>query len=175
MANGSARSTPAPNPYGASTSTSTPSGQLERAASPTYRPASPGQADGDDEEAEAEAEADADGPQPDEGEGAEEEGDAGGYDEEEWPGYEGGEQEWEQPDTTANGAVPQAEPPADAGLAYPPPRGHWDSAPVSRETALGYALNAQYWAGYWMGVARYAPAEEAQEPPTKKQKRVLRR
>lgn len=96
----------------------------------------------------------------------------GGYDDQ-WPGYEGAEPEWEQPETAL--VVPQAEaaPAVDAGLAYPPPRGHWDASPVSRETALSYALNAQYWAGYWMGVARYAPADEEtpqSQPPAKKQK-----
>lgn len=93
--------------------------------------------------------------------------------EELWPGYEGAEQEWEEPEHAVQNTAP-----ADAGLAYPPPRGHWDSSPVDRETALGYALNAQYWAGYWMGVAKYAPADGSAEdqapaahnPPAKKRK-----
>lgn len=141
-------------------STSTP--QVERASSPTYRPASPEPADDHAIEADAEPQAE---------EGAGEEAEDEGYDEQPWPGYEGTDQEWEQPETAV--AAPQADAPsADAGLAYPPPRGHWDASPVSRETALGYALNAQYWAGYWMGVARYAPAEE--EPAAKKQKALRR-
>ncbi|EJT50158.1 hypothetical protein A1Q1_00625 [Trichosporon asahii var. asahii CBS 2479] len=164
-ANGSEAS-PAPNPYSTSASASTSTPQVERASSPTYHPASPEPVDkaieADDEEPVVAADDD------EEGE------DEGGYDEQEWPGYEGAEQEWEAPESAVT--APQTEAPsADAGLAYPPPRGHWDASPVSRETALGYALNAQYWAGYWMGVARYAPAEGAEGEPAAKKQKPLRR
>lgn len=153
------------NPYSAP---ATASPQAERASSPTYRPASP---DASEPEQQADEDMDAD-----DKEEEQEPEEAVEEVEDQWPGYEGAEQEWEEPEPSALEAAPTA----DAGLAYPPPRGHWDNSAVTRETALGYALNAQYWAGYWMGVARYAPADDsdsaARQPPAKKAKRsALRR
>jgi hypothetical protein len=96
-------------------------------ASPTYQPASPGQYDA------------VEWPPAEEGEGEEEEEEAG---EEEWQGYDG---EYE------HGAEADAE---EVGQVFPAPAGQWPGGgSVGRDEAIGYALHAQYWAGYWMGIA----------------------
>ncbi|KAK4687676.1 hypothetical protein P7C73_g2445, partial [Tremellales sp. Uapishka_1] len=47
---------------------------------------------------------------------------------------------------------------------YPTPSSSWAGAAASRDDALTYALNAQYWAGYWMGVAKTVSTINTQPP-----------
>ncbi|CAK9784643.1 hypothetical protein CC85DRAFT_325940 [Cutaneotrichosporon oleaginosum] len=96
-------------------------------ASPTYQPVSPGGQYDAVEWPPAAAEA----------EGEEEEDGDEDYDEDrdEWQGYDG------------HGAD-------EVGQVFPAPAGQWPSgSSVGRDEAIGYALHAQYWAGYWMGIA----------------------
>lgn len=83
------------------------------------------------------------GPEDDEGEGDEDEE---GYDQ--WQGYDGEGDEWGAPEYSEQ----------DDAYVFPPPQGAWGAAAGSRDEAIGYALHAQYWAGYWMGVARASGA-----------------
>ncbi|ODO05839.1 hypothetical protein I350_04900 [Cryptococcus amylolentus CBS 6273] len=119
-----------------STPISGPSNANARAESPSFQPPSPGGTeDADAKRAEEDAE-DAE----------------WGYVEEDWEeeegDWEGDGQEWEG--EAAQGA-PQA----------PPAYGVQSADGVSREEALGHAMTAQYWAGYWMGVAQAKGGESA--------------
>ncbi|BEJ16946.1 hypothetical protein CspHIS471_0603470 [Cutaneotrichosporon sp. HIS471] len=81
----------------------------------------------------------------------------GGYDVVEWPPTEENEEEIED-DDEGNGdewqgydGYGEAD---DAGHVFPAPARQWPGGnPVGRDEAIGYALHAQYWAGYWMGIA----------------------
>lgn len=83
-------------------------------------------------------------------EDAEEEEDGDENQDGEWQGYDGyGEAD-------------------EVGQVFPTPAGQWPGARgsgsgVDRDEAIGYALHAQYWAGYWMGIAHAsgAGADEA--------------
>lgn len=126
------------NPY-ASAPTASGSGKqqtvavVERAESPTYQPASPAREENQWDEVAWPPEEAGEG---DEVEGEEEEG---------WQGYDG-----------YGDAV------EEAGHVFPPPSGEWPgAASVGRDEAIGYALHAQYWAGYWMGVAHGAGGPRA--------------
>ncbi|WVQ92384.1 hypothetical protein IAS59_006193 [Cryptococcus gattii] len=67
------------------------------------------------------------------------------------------EGDWETEDYTyprqAGPVQPQSAPAAPAYGVYP-------AAGISRDEALGHAMTAQYWAGYWMGIAQTKEAEE---------------
>ncbi|WVQ77106.1 hypothetical protein IAR50_006789 [Cryptococcus sp. DSM 104548] len=106
-----------------------PSNSNARAESPSFQPPSPGGTE--DEEMAKRAEEDA--------EDAE-----WGYVEEDWEEEEG---DWEEGDGEGWENVAQA-PQAPPAYGVQPAEG------VSREEALGHAMTAQYWAGYWMGVAQ---------------------
>ncbi|KAL1408843.1 hypothetical protein Q8F55_005657 [Vanrija albida] len=127
------------NPYASGAGTS-------RQESPSYSPPSPNP-----------------GAQEEEGEDeGGDEGEEGGY--EQWQGYDG-EGDWPVHEFEGD---PDADP--DAGYVFPPPAGAWASGGATgRDEAIGYALHAQYWAGYWMGVAR---ASEAPGPGSRQRAEV---
>ncbi|WVQ82485.1 hypothetical protein IAT38_004614 [Cryptococcus sp. DSM 104549] len=111
--------------------------QAGRAASPSYMPVSPGEPFasgdelGDDEEV---------------GLGLE-----GGDEDEEWQEeLEGEAGDWQVEDYPAQAPAPYPQAGAAAGPAY----GVYPPAGITHEAALGHAMTAQYWAGYWMGVAQ---------------------
>ncbi|WVR06087.1 hypothetical protein IAU60_003115 [Kwoniella sp. DSM 27419] len=142
-----------PNPYAGPVKRSE-----KRAASPSYQPPSPG----------AGSFADAVG-----AEDAEEEED---YDEEaEW-----GEADWQVEDYYPDHEDdPAGEDEDEGGHNHPMDASYGGYGPglpgvgvqpaqhVSREEAIGYAMSAQYWAGYWMGVAQArAQAPQPTAPAT---------
>ncbi|TXT10634.1 hypothetical protein VHUM_02139 [Vanrija humicola] len=99
-----------------------------RQESPSYSPPSPAGPTGPYDEGDNEG-----------AEGADDDED--GYDVQ-WQGYDG-DGDWD-------GEYAEQ----DDAYIFPPPQGAWGAAATSRDEAIGYALHAQYWAGYWMGVAR---------------------
>ncbi|WOO82380.1 uncharacterized protein LOC62_04G005870 [Vanrija pseudolonga] len=104
-----------------------------RQESPSYSPPSPA------------------GPEDGEGEGEGEEDEDEGYGQ--WQGYDGEGDEWGAPEYADQ----------DDAYVFPPPQGAWGAAAGSRDEAIGYALHAQYWAGYWMGVARASGPGQGQQ------------
>ncbi|WVQ61947.1 uncharacterized protein L199_000080 [Kwoniella botswanensis] len=125
-----------PNPYLPSTSISTdPShSQSARKGSPTYNPGSPTsrpiQELNTDSDSESDSEEDF-------------------YDEE--------EVEDEEYDEDAEWNLPTQHQQQQYGSGYDqlfPSLGVYPPGGINREEALGYAMTAQYWAGYWMGVAQ---------------------
>ncbi|GMK54134.1 hypothetical protein CspeluHIS016_0107200 [Cutaneotrichosporon spelunceum] len=79
-------------------------------------------------------------------------GPGAGYDTVEWPPVEENEDEDEdEEEWQGRNGYGQAD---EAGHVFPAPAGQWPSGTaVGRDEAIGYALHAQYWAGFWMGIA----------------------
>ncbi|XAO27143.1 hypothetical protein I312_105985 [Cryptococcus bacillisporus CA1280] len=113
-------------------------------ASPVYQPPSP---DGQNAVEQAQVEAD---------EQAAEDAEWGDV-EENWDEEDEEEGDWETEDYTyPRQAGPVQPQPAPAAPAY----GVYPAADISRDEALGHAMTAQYWAGYWMGIAQTKEVEE---------------
>ncbi|OCF74047.1 hypothetical protein I204_05897 [Kwoniella mangroviensis CBS 8886] len=150
-----------PNPYlpstSTSTSTSTDPSQPTRRQSPSYNPGSPSsrpiQVIDSDSDTDSEEEY---------------------YDEDEEEEEYDEDAEWDLP--------PQQQQQQQYGSGYDqlfPSLGVYPPGGINREEALGYAMTAQYWAGYWMGVAQsqnqgnglgYQPGQK--EKRSKRRKRV---
>ncbi|KAK8866148.1 hypothetical protein IAR55_001299 [Kwoniella newhampshirensis] len=141
-----------PNPYAVATTQpkSQPRGEGRRAASPTYAPTSP-RPGGVEEDAEGYYEVDENGE---------------GYEDEDpnW-GLSGAEEEDEyrvEDYTSPNGVEVSLT--NGMGTGPGPSIATQAMGNTSRDEALGYAMTAQYWAGYWMGVAQ-ARGEPSTAPP----------
>ncbi|OXM76123.1 hypothetical protein C364_06227 [Cryptococcus neoformans Bt63] len=116
-------------------------------ASPIYQPPSPG---GLNAAEQAQVEAD---------EQAVEDAEWGDV-EENWDEEDEEEEDWEVEDYTyPRQAGPLQPQPALAAPAY----GVYPAAGISRDEALGHAMTAQYWAGYWMGIAQTKETEGEQK------------
>ncbi|KAL7420826.1 hypothetical protein Q5752_004779 [Cryptotrichosporon argae] len=140
------------NPYASATPD-------DRAQSPTYQPTSPG-AEGAGEAGENEGDGDGDGAGGDDGDGENEEGGGEGGEggAEHWQGYDGFGLDYAQGGAWGDEAAQQG--------VFPPPQAAWPvPAQVEEDEALGYAMNAQYWAGYWMGLVRGRREEGIVGPP----------
>lgn len=136
-----------PNPYTSANKGKEKATEPGRAESPTYQPASPAREQSQWDEV-------AWPPNEGEDEGEEVEGEGEGNEEEEgWQGYDG------------LGAEQHSDA-GQRGTVFPPPSGEWPGGTgVGRDEAVGYALHAQYWAGYWMGIAHGASSSAAAGPP----------
>jgi hypothetical protein len=92
-------------------------------------------------------------------------------DAEEDSGLEAPEPHWDLYDYTGEGEAEgswghQGGAEQEGGYVFPAPSGEWPSAgSVSHDEAVGFALHAQYWAGYWMGVACASGGAGASRPP----------
>ncbi|WVW82561.1 hypothetical protein I302_104572 [Kwoniella bestiolae CBS 10118] len=132
-----------PNPYLPSTSNSTSTSQPQRRGSPSYNPGSPPSRPI---------------PQLDEQESDSEEEEEEEYDE---------DAEWDLPPSMSNYQdlnQQQYNNGAGGNDQLFPSLGVYPPGGVGKEEALGYAMTAQYWAGYWMGVAQSGaiPAQKQQ-------------
>ena len=136
QANGTAKSPFPVNPYdpGLSASQAGPSTTRPGRSSPTYNPPSP-PAEGGELDPQA---------QP-----------ANGYD---WNG-----DDWAGA-ATADPAASGSQGLIGGPAGQTPDYGVENTAGISAEAAMGYAMTAQYWAGYWMGVAQ-ARSHPAPPPP----------
>nr|XP_031858063.1 uncharacterized protein CI109_006505 [Kwoniella shandongensis]KAA5525135.1 hypothetical protein CI109_006505 [Kwoniella shandongensis] len=155
-----------PNPY--ATTSNTPA--QGRATSPTYAPTSPRAAGagsgvqvGHDEEGFYDANGN--------GEGYEEEdpnwGQEDEEDEDEDDGWDIEDYTYPQGEQTSTANASGAAAAVGAGSGVGPSLSVQPSSNVSRDDALGYAMTAQYWAGYWMGIAQARGESSAQ--PTQSQ------
>ncbi|WWC58828.1 uncharacterized protein I303_101372 [Kwoniella dejecticola CBS 10117] len=167
------------NPYAPSTSTST---KRDRRSSPKYQPGSPGDrpidlpidlgpldtSDEEDDEYEYENNKN-DNDDSSEAEEEEEEEEEEEYDDDaEWDLHDysrtrnrNPDQGYSQNHNTGNGGYSQ-------GNGYDqlfPSLGVYPPGGINREEALGYAITAQYWAGYWMGVAQSSSSSASTSSP----------
>ena len=143
--------TAATNPYDPITYNTSPRAHFTSPPSPSYVPPSPG-AEGQDEQ--------------------DEDGDEGWYDESYALSHNGPHMDDPGPEASLAGPSVTAGSTLNAMGVYPAPSiAVQPTTEANTFEAMSYAMTAQYWAGYWMGVAQ---AKAAAPPPTQTPSRPVR-